>query len=256
MKVFTSHKSKTLIKKVFVLAFWVFVWQTVYMIVNKDLLIASPYRVGLCLFELAGEKAFWLITLSSLTKIISGFLFGVVFGTVLAVVTCSVKFLYELFYPVISIIRSTPVASFIILALVWIKRENISLFICFLMVLPIVWANVSQGIRSVDGKLLEMGKVYKFSKGMLLKKIYIPSVLPSFITAVITSLGFSWKAGIAAEVLATPKDYIGTQLYNSKVYLETDKLFAWTLVVILLSFILEKVVVKLLKSLMKRGMKR
>ena len=256
MKVFTSHKSKSLIKKVFVLAFWVFIWQTVYMIVNKDLLIASPYQVGLCLFELALKKEFWFITFSSLIKIISGFLLGVFFGTLLAVVTCSVQFLYDLFYPIISIVRSTPVASFIILALVWIKRENISLFICFLMVLPIVWANVSQGVHSVDGKLLEMGKVYKFSRGMLLKKIYIPSVLPSFITAMTTSLGLSWKAGIAAEVLSTPKNYIGTQLYNSKVYLETDKLFAWTLVVIILSFILEKVVVKILNSLMKRRVKQ
>lgn len=233
------------------MAVWLIVWQTVSLVVNKELLIASPVQVGLRLFELIKTQEFWLTTLRSLLKITEGYLLGVICGTLTAVLTAAVPFCYELFYPLISTVRATPVASFIILALVWLKRDNISVFICFLMVLPIVWANVTQGIVSVDKKLIEMARVYSFSKGKLLKLVYIPSVMPSFATGVTTALGLAWKAGIAAEVLSTPKGYIGTELYNSKVYLETADLFAWTVVVILLSFILEKLVVKLLEKLLK-----
>lgn len=233
------------------MAVWLIVWQTVSLVVNKELLIASPVQVGLRLFELIKTQEFWLTTLRSLLKITEGYLLGVICGTLTAVLTAAVPFCYELFYPLISTVRATPVASFIILALVWLKRDNISVFICFLMVLPIVWANVTQGIVSVDKKLIEMARAYSFSKEKLLKLVYIPSVMPSFATGVTTALGLAWKAGIAAEVLSTPKGYIGTELYNSKVYLETADLFAWTVVVILLSFILEKLVVKLLEKLLK-----
>lgn len=250
MKTSTSSKSKIL-GRLAAVAVWLIVWQTVSSVVNKELLIASPVQVGLRLFELIGTQEFWLTTLRSLLKITEGYLLGVICGTLTAVLTAAVPFCYELFYPLISTVRATPVASFIILALVWLKRDNISVFICFLMVLPIVWANVTQGIVSVDKKLIEMARVYSFSKGKLLKLVYIPSVMPSFATGVTTALGLAWKAGIAAEVLSTPKGYIGTELYNSKVYLETADLFAWTVVVILLSFILEKLVVKLLEKLLK-----
>lgn len=250
MKTSTSSKSK-IFSRLAAVAVWLIVWQTVSSVVNKELLIASPVQVGLRLFELIGTQEFWLTTLRSLLKITEGYLLGVICGTLTAVLTAAVPFCYELFYPLISTVRATPVASFIILALVWLKRDNISVFICFLMVLPIVWANVTQGIVSVDKKLIEMARVYSFSKGKLLKLVYIPSVMPSFATGVTTALGLAWKAGIAAEVLSTPKGYIGTELYNSKVYLETADLFAWTVVVILLSFILEKLVVKLLEKLLK-----
>lgn len=251
MKASTITLNKKIIKRIISICIWLAIWQIAYMIIDKELLIVSPLQVGLRLFDLIITKEFWIITGKSLLKITEGYLLGVSVGTVLAIFTVKFEFCYEFFYPAISIIRSTPVASFIILALVWLKRENISLFICFLMVLPIVWANVSQGIKSVDSKLLEMGKVFDFSRGKILKKIYIPSVMPYFTTGLTTSLGLAWKAGIAAEVLSTPKDYIGTQLYNSKVYIETVDLFAWTAVVIVLSFILEKAVIYLIRRLLK-----
>ncbi len=251
MKAFTSSQNKKYLKRAVSICLWLVIWQIAFTVIDNELLIASPLQVGLRLSELVRTGEFWLITGKSLLKITEGYLLGVAFGTVLAVLTAKSEFLYEFFYPVISVVRATPVASFIILALVWLKRENISLFICLLMVLPIVWANVTQGIRDVDGKLIEMGRVYGFGAKKLLTKIYIPSVMPYFTTGVTTSLGLAWKAGIAAEVLSTPKNYIGTQLYDSKIYIETVDLFAWTAVVILLSFLLEKAVVWLIRKFLK-----
>ena len=157
--------------------------------------------------------------------------------------------LYELFKPVLTVVRATPVASFIILALVWIKRDNISTFISFLMVLPILWSNVTEGIAQCDSDLLEMARAFHFSKTALISKIYIPSVMPYFFAGCTTAIGLSWKAGVAAEVLSLPKHALGSELYYSKIYLETPSLFAVTLVVIVMSIILEKLLRLALKKI-------
>lgn len=245
----TSHKkTKVIIKKLLAIAFWILLWQVAYIVVAQEILIVSPVQVITRLFELVRLPEFWLSTLLSISRIMLGYLIAVVVGVLLAVLTTKISFFYDLFYPVLSLIKAMPVASFIILALVWIGRDNVPMFISFLMVLPIVWSNVSAGINGVDKGLLEVAKVFEFSKAKTVLKIYVPSVLPMFLSACTTGLGFAWKAGISAEVISVPEYSIGTQLYHAKIYIETQDLFAWTLVVVLLSVLIEKMVVYLISK--------
>lgn len=160
----------------------------------------------------------------------------------------SFKFKYfKLFIsPVITAVKSTPVASFVVLALVFVKSFYLPTLISFLMVIPIIYGNILEGISSVDGDLIDLSQVFCFSKMTKLTKIYIPSLLPYLNSAVATGLGFAWKAGVAAEVIANTKMSIGAQIYDSKIYLDTLNLFSWTIVIIALSILLEKVVTKLL----------
>ena len=135
------------------------------------------------------------------------------------------------------------------------RTNSVPVFISFLMVFPLIYNNVYQGISSVDKKLLEMSEIYSFTNIKKVKFIYIPAVIPYFITAATTSLGFAWKSGIAAEVICTPKFSIGRQLYNSKIYLEIPELFAWTTAVILLSIVVEKSLMLVLNALRRRWYK-
>ncbi|MEG1835096.1 MAG: ABC transporter permease subunit [Oscillospiraceae bacterium] len=249
-----EHKKELLIKALRVLfgaLVWLCVWQIIYMIVNREVLIASPLSVFSRLFEMASEKSFWLKTFNSLFAILEGYVLAIISGVLLAALTSSSKIIYDIFKPAISVIKSTPVASFIILALIWMTKQSVPIFISFLMVLPIVWANVSSAIKETDYKLLEMAKSYKIPKSKIVSKIYIPSILPSFLSAATTGLGFAWKSGIAAEVLSTPQNTIGSELYNAKIYIETVDLFAWTVAVIILSMILEKIVVFSINKIFK-----
>ncbi len=232
------------------LAFWLLIWQLIYWLVGSDFLLASPVQVAIRLVDLGGQPTFWLSTGLSLLRIMAGFILGVAAGTLLAIVTVRFKWMMALFYPVISAIRATPVASFIILALVWMTSSRVVVFIVFLMVLPIIWANVTEGIRKTDPKLLEMAQVFGLSRGQVFRRIYLPSVKPFFVAAASTAMGLGWKAGIAAEVLSTPKLSLGGELYNAKIYLETADLLAYTLVVIVLSLLLEKV---LMLALRRKG---
>ena len=94
--------------------------------------------------------------------------------------------------------------------------------------------------------------MFRFGPWKTAWRIYVPSILPYFMAGCTTGLGLAWKAGVAAEVLAMPRNSIGLQLYNAKVYLETSDLFAWTLVIILLSMLLEKLLVALMRRLSTR----
>ena len=179
----------------------------------------------------------------SLLRVLWGILISWILGTLLAYLLHVSRVLNALVSPLITAIKATPVASFIILALLWFDRGVLPVFITALIVIPIVWANVTQGINSVDKNLTEVASMYRFSVRKKIFRLYVPSVAPYFMAACKSSLGMAWKAGIAAEVLATPEHSIGVELYYSKTYMEHTTLFAWTLVVVLLSVIIEKLLV-------------
>ena len=236
-------------KTVLVLAFWLIVWALLAKKVGLELLLPSPKTTAITLFELAKTFSFWKITFNSLMNVLIGILVSLVIGSVLAVMTEKSKVLDALFSPVLTVIKSTPIASFIILTLLWIKKDSIPVFIISLIVIPIVWSNISAGIRSVDKNLHEVSRIYSFSIVKKILRLYIPSIFPFFLAACKASLGMAWKAGISAEILSTPKNTIGTELYFSKTYFSTEQLFAWTLTVIILSFIIEKILIYLIEKI-------
>ena len=225
--------------------FWLLVWQGIHLWIGKDILIPSPLSVLQKLFEFFGEWEFWLSVGTSLFRVISGLLLGTVLGIVIAVLTAKSGFLKTLFSPVLHIIKATPVASFIILAILWLKVENVPIFTSMLIVLPAVWANVEKGILSVDPMLMQMGKAFCLSKKELFFRITVPSVKPFFIAAMNSAVGMAWKAGIAAEVICPYRNSIGSALHDSKIYFETVDTFAWTVTVILLSVVFEKLILAL-----------
>ena len=148
--------------------------------------------------------------------------------------------------------RATPVASFILLILLWTDRSAVPGVIAGLMVLPVVGSNLCRGIRETDPKLLEQAGALRFSRLKTVRLVYLPSVRPYFLSAVVTSLGLAWKSGVAAEVLCRPAWAVGTQIVQARDYLETPSLFAWTLVILLLSLTLEKLLSALLNRINRR----
>lgn len=235
-----SHILPSLLRAVAALVFWLAVWLAAALLTGQELLIPTPGAVFSAFGALVADAQFWESAAVSLLRIFAGYLGGVVIGVLFAVLTTTLKTADWLLSPAIRVVRATPVASFIIICLLWLGHAVVPAFIAMLMVVPVVWENVCTGIAQTDTDLLEMARAYKLSSFKKLKYIYIPSALPDFRAACITALGLAWKSGIAAEVLCLPKAAIGTNLYYSKIYLETPNLFAWTITVIILSFVLEK----------------
>ncbi|MGI6665200.1 MAG: ABC transporter permease [Christensenellaceae bacterium] len=244
---------QSILKKCLVLLFWLGVWQLFYMLVGQEILFSSPLAVFTRLFSLVRELSFWKSIGASLLRVAIGYLLGVLVGIFLAVISTASKMVDALLSPLLTIIRATPVASFIILVLFWLTTDMVPVFIGFLIVVGIIWANVKEGILRTDPALLEMASIFRFSRSKKLRYIYIPSVRPFFSAASLTALGLAWKSSIAAEVICHPSFAIGSALYNAKIYLETTDLLAWTFMVILLSMILEKMVEKIVSARIQKG---
>ena len=219
---------------------WLAVWQLAAAAVGKELLIPYPRAVFLTLAELGKTAEFWRAVLLTMLRITAGYVSGLIVGSVCAVLSARFRVFRDIFAPILHLIRAVPVASFIILALVWIKSAYLSVFISFLMVLPMIWSNVENGIRNLDNGYAEMGRVFGLSPLKILFKIKLPLIMPSF-----TALGFAWKSGVAAEVICRPVNSIGRLLQDAKLYLETPRVFALTAVVAALSLLIELIIKRL-----------
>ena len=246
-----SSRIQNALKYVFAVLFWVLIWLLAAKSVNTDLLLPSPDTVIRRLFELLSGGEIYVILISSLCRVLFGIVAGIALGILFAVLTFVIKPLEILLSPLFSIIKATPVASFIMLALLWIDNSLLPSFITFLIVFPLAWASISEGIKSAPKGLLEIAQVYNMSHFERIAHVYIPHLIPFFVSTAKSALGLAWKAGIAAEVLAVPRNAIGSEIYSSKVFLETTDLFVWTLLTVLLSMLVESAARLLLSRLNK-----
>lgn len=239
MKGSITKNNKRLLNKFIVFAFWIGVWQLVYLLINNELYVPAPISVLKTLSVLICKLDFWQSVYASIARTLIGIIISILLGIVFGAICSVSKFMYDLINPLVIVIKTTPIMSFIIIALVWFSSNNVNIFICFLMCFPLIWTNVIEGIKNVDESILGMAKLYKVKRLVVFNKIYVPCVLPYFSAACISSIGLGWKASIAAEVLSNPKHSIGGQLYNAKLYMDSSELFAWTFVVIVISIIFE-----------------
>ena len=222
-------------------AFWILVWQGAAMLCNRSLLIPIPTPADtlLALRRLAGTSVFWRAVGTSALRICIGFAAALVFGTVCAVLSHRWDLFAAAADPMLRLIRAVPVASVTILVFLWLPREQIPGFICFLTVFPIVWGNVAEGLRNVEKGLIEMAQVFGMGRREILRHITLPAIRPYFIAAVATGLGFAWKSGVAAEIICRTDRSLGNLLWSSKSAIAYDEVFALTLVIVIWSVALE-----------------
>lgn len=252
MKASTSSRVNKILIKALAIAFWILVWEALARYVSNEIIICSPARALARLFELLGTSGFYKTVAFSALRILCGFLSALIAGCILAALSSRFGAVRALLEPITSVIKATPVASFIILAIIWFGSRNLSLFISFLMVLPVVYLNVLKGIDSTDPELLEMSRVLGFSAPKKLIYVYFLQVWPYLTSGCSIALGLCWKSGVAAEVIGIPSGSLGEMLYKAKLYFETGDLLAWTAVIIVISAVFERIFMLLLR-LIKRG---
>ena len=218
------------------------IWKIVSFFINSGIILPSPEDTIISLFGLLKTKDFFVIILLSIERGLIGFIISLFLGLIVGFFCGFNKIFNKIFEPLLAIIRSTPVMSVILIALIWFKSNNVPIFASFLMSFPIVVTNVKEGINNIDNRLVDMASIYQIRKRRIINEIYMPSILPFLMAAISTSFGIGWKVVIAAEVLSQPKYAIGTSLQNSKLYLNIDEVFAWTIITILIGYLFEKII--------------
>ncbi|MDR1409998.1 MAG: ABC transporter permease subunit [Oscillospiraceae bacterium] len=235
------------------LLFWLGVWAFLAWRVGQELLLPTPLQVWQSLCGLAQAAKFWQTLGLTLSRILAGCAIGMGLGVLLGFLT-GVSHVLDIFLrPLVAVAQSTPVASLIILALVWLRKESVPVFAAALMTAPGLLHNTRQGIAETPRELREMVRIFCVKPGKQLRMLYLPQVLPYVLSGCAGAIGFGWKAGVAAEVLSVPRQAVGTELYHSKLYLDSPALFAWTAAVVILSVLLEAAVKLALRQI--RGKK-
>lgn len=249
MRQHKSGRMKRAVKIILVILFWLAVWQIASMLVKNALYMPSPAETFTALSRIVVTDKFWLSVAFTFYRVVFGIAISFVSGIALAYLASRWGALETLLSPAITAIKSTPVASVIILALVWFNSSFVPVFSCVLLCFPIFYTNTLSGIKSVDKELLEMAAVFGVRHKRVLTGISMPSVLPNVYSALSICLGFSWKSVVAAEVLASSRYSMGYNLYTTKLGLEIPDLFAWTITIIIISVAVEKG----LKRILPRG---
>lgn len=221
--------------RLWAVAFYLLIWQIAAMLVGHDFLLASPVESAIRFVELACTAAFWRSTLYSLCRIVSGFALGLAAGVLCAAASARFRRVRELLAPLWAVLRAIPVASFVIVALIWVPSRSLSVLIAFLIVFPVIYAGTLDEIAHADANCVEMARLLRMPLHRRLIYIYALPALDSFQALCATAMGLAWKSGVAAELISIPGGSIGERLYTAKVYLMTGDLFAWTALIVLLS---------------------
>lgn len=222
-------------------------WQIAAMKIHSRILLVTPIAVLKRLLTIWQVEGFFSSIWFTFYHIAGGFVLGLLLGILLAALAGKFPWMEILFWPWMVTIRSVPVASFVVICLVWLSVNNLSIFISFLIVLPVVYQNVLTGLKASDREMEEMAMVFRLSPWKKLKYITIPHLRPYLLSACTVTAGMAWKAGVAAEIIGTPNGSIGKMLFLAKTYLATDDLLAWTVIIVAVSVLSEKVFLRILR---------
>lgn len=237
------------LRKAFFILFWLIVWELADHLIQNRLILSGPIRVLGALAVQVRQSTFWITCLTSFLHIAEGFLLSFVCGFLLAVLAHRVRLFREFLAPVIALLKTVPMVAFVIMLLIWVGNQALTIYLSFLIVFPMVYTSTLSGLESVSRETLEMAEIYQIRGLRRFLYIYRPAFMPYIISSCKVSLGMSWKSGIMAEVIGTPEPSIGREMFQAKSYLMTADLFAWTIVVIILSLIFEKVFLMILQRL-------
>jgi NitT/TauT family transport system permease protein len=217
-------------------------WKVVSFLAGSEQIFPSPENTLISVIHVFQREGFWISLINTISRGLSGFIISFFLSFMVGIPAGINRSVYLIINPFIVAVRSTPIISLILLAIIWLGNEYVPVFIAVLTMFPIMTTNIADGIRNVDPSLIEMGKVYGVGRRRILHEISIPSIIPFIFSGISTALGFGWRAIIIGEVVAQPRFGIGTQMQISHIYLQVSELIAWTFIAIVISYFFESAV--------------
>lgn len=251
----SSTSKKKIIIKIFSILFWILLWWLLAAIIDERVFLPSPFETIKGLIKLLPSPDFWRCVLFSSSRVVVSFLISFILAFIFGSLGGSSELFDTLFSPLIKAMRSIPVASIVILVLLWVKSSNLSIVVSLLVVFPILYSSFSTGLRSINPLILEAADSYEIKGWKRIRYIYFPSLFPYIESGIKSSLGLCWKSAVAAEVIGLPSSSIGSKLYEAKIYLDTPSLFSLTIVIVVLAVIFESFMlflVKMVKGIVER----
>ncbi|PLX10989.1 MAG: ABC transporter permease [Marinilabiliales bacterium] len=220
-------------------------WKFASVLYASELILPSPESTLVATLKLFISENFLKIIGATIFRGIIGFIISFILGVSLGIFAGINKYFEAFLNPILVTIRSTPVISLILLALIWFKVDYVAIFIAFLTMFPFICTNVIDGIKNVDSDLIEMSRVYKISQSKIIKEVYLPAISPFIFSGASSAMGFGWRAIIIGEVLSQPQFGIGTFMQTAQTYLIVSEVIAWTIIAVTISYLFELIIRKI-----------
>ncbi|MDZ5252379.1 ABC transporter permease [Clostridium sp. LIBA-8841] len=230
-----SYKNKKLILLSSIILF--IIWQLASMIIGSEVILPSPYLTFKGLIEVIKSNDFFKIIISTLGRTFISFILALIIAICLGVASAFNKYIYNFMIPILNIMRSLPTIGFIILALIWLSQGSAPILVGFVISFPIFYDAIIGSMLNIDKNILEMANVYGVSKINLVNNIYLPSISFAICRIMVSTFSLTMKLVIGGEVIGQPKYGIGTALFVEKNYLNTNMVFAWIILVIIIGII-------------------
>ncbi len=209
---------------------------------NSPFIVPHPEDTILTVIKLIGTKDFMQVAGATVFRGITGFVISAILGVGAGIIAGISAGFNAFINPILVTIRSTPVISLILLALIWFSPGTVPVYIAMLTMFPFICTNVVDGIKSVDHGLIEMARFYNVGTRKIITDVYIPAIMPFIISGASSAMGIGWRAIIIGEVLSQPRYGIGTTMQSAQTFLNVDVVIAWTLIAVLISYIFEKMI--------------
>ena len=247
-----KNKVNKIFIKISILIFWLLIWEIFARKINLSFVLPTVSETFYALYLLVQDRNFLLTVITSLMRITEGFILGSIIAIALGILSAKVSFFKHLFSPINTVLKSSPVAVIIIMLWVLIGGKNVPVAVSLIMVAPIIWQNIIDGYDAIDPQLDEVCLIYNFNFSKRFRILVLPNLLKYLLPGLISASGLAWKAGVAAEIICMTKNSIGAQIYNAKYLLDGPVMFAWTIVILILSYLIEQLIKLLIGGISKK----
>jgi NitT/TauT family transport system permease protein len=204
--------------------------------------LPSPFAVVVGLRDVVASGEIWWHAGASLGRIAVGFGAAVVTALVLGLFAFVSRVARGVVHDAVVVLNSTSVFVWIVISIIWFGLSPWGpIFTTFMLTLPVVAANIVEGVESVDRRLLEMGDVYRLSGRRKFTAIVVPSTVPYLIAGMKVGFGLALKVSVVAEIFGVTSG-IGYVMNYSREILATHMVFVWALVMILVMTLTDRLV--------------
>ena len=235
-------KNKKIIYLISGIIIFIAAWYLIAIKINSEIVFPNITDILKKFIEIISEKSFYKDLLSSLLRVFITFILSFLLAFILGILSGISMPIRYILIPIINFIRTIPTIPLILVAIIWFNNNTVPIFVSMLVIFPIMYDSITNGIINVDKKLIEMSLSYNVSFKTQILNLYIPYIKPYILTAASQSMGITWKSILAAEILALPALGIGTKLYESHLYLDSVGLFAYCLIAIIFNGIFEIII--------------
>lgn len=220
-------------------------WQLLSWQMAQPQLIPSFPDLIRALLRLVYSPGFLVSIGTTLLRACAGLLLSLAAASITAFLLNRSEAIRFLFMPWLSLLRSVPVISFILLALIFLNQEMIPLLIAFLTMYPLLTENLLKGLMNRRDSWKILARQFHLNAWNRLFQINYPQLKPYLFSGLASAVGFGWRAIIMGEVLSQCVDGIGKRMKEAQVFIDVPELIAWTLVAIVLSWLTDKLISRL-----------